>query len=121
LAANPPNLPETNASIERIIKDARAADRVMQHIRGLFKQESFEKSQVSIQDVLSETVRFLHGDPRKHEVSIDWQSDEHLPAVSGDLTLRRISISMNDQHRRYVCLSILISNAMEALEAGNRT
>jgi hypothetical protein len=107
LAANPPNLPETNASIERIIKDARAADRVMQHIRGLFKQESFEKSQVS--------------DPRKHEVSIDWQSDEHLPAVSGDLTLRRISISMNDQHRRYVCLSILISNAMEALEAGNRT
>ena len=121
MAANPPNLPETNASIERIIKDARAADRVMQHIRGLFKQESFEKSQVSIQDVLSETVRFLHGDPRKHEVSIDWQSDEHLPAVSGDLTLRRISISMNDQHRRYVCLSILISNAMEALEAGNRT
>jgi C4-dicarboxylate-specific signal transduction histidine kinase len=79
LAANPPNLLETNASIERIIRDARAADQVMQHIRGLFKQESFEKKQVSIRDVLSEAVRFVHGDPRKHDVSIDWQLDEHLP------------------------------------------
>jgi len=106
LAANPPNLLETNASIERIIRDARAADHVIQHIRGLFKQESFEKKQVSIRDVLSEAVRFLHGDPRKHDVSIDWQLDEHLPTVSVDLTqIQQVFIN-------------LISNAMEALEGG---
>jgi len=104
LAANPPNLPETNASIERIIRDARAAGEVMQHIRGLFKQESFEKKQVSIRDVLSEAVRFLRGDPRKHDVSIDWQLDEHLPTVPIDLTqIQQVFIN-------------LISNAMEALE-----
>jgi signal transduction histidine kinase len=104
LAANPPNLLETNASIERIIRDARAADQVIQHIRGLFKQESFEKKQVSIRDVLSEAVRFLRGDPRKHDVSIDWQLDEHLPTVSVDLTqIQQVFIN-------------LISNAMEALE-----
>ncbi len=100
----PPNLLETNASIERIIRDARAADQVMQHIRGLFKQESFEKKQVSIRDVLSEAVRFVRGDPRKHDVSIDWQLDEHLPRVSVDLTqIQQVFIN-------------LISNAMEALE-----
>jgi PAS domain S-box-containing protein len=104
LAANPPNLPETNASIERIIRDARAADQVIQHIRGLFRQESFEKKQVSIQDVLSEAVRFLHEDPRKHDVPIDWQLDEPLPTLSVDLTqIQQVFIN-------------LISNAMEALE-----
>jgi PAS domain S-box-containing protein len=104
LAANPPNLLETNASIERIIRDARAADQVIQHIRGLFRQESFEKKQVSIRDVFSEAVRFLHGDPRKRDVSIDWQLDEHLPTVSVDLTqIQQVFIN-------------LISNAMEALE-----
>jgi PAS domain S-box-containing protein len=103
LAANPPNLLETKTSIERIIRDARAADHVMQHIRGLFKQESFEKKQVSIRDVLSEAVRFVHGDPRKHNVPIDWQLDEHLPTVSVDLTqVQQVFIN-------------LISNAMEAL------
>jgi C4-dicarboxylate-specific signal transduction histidine kinase len=104
LSANPPNLLETNASIERIIRDARAADQVIQHIRGLFKQESFEKKQVSIRNVLSEAVRFLHGDPRKHDASIDWQLDENLPTVSVDLTqIQQVFIN-------------LISNAIEALE-----
>jgi PAS domain S-box-containing protein len=104
LAANPPNLLETNASIERIIRDARAAGEVMQHIRGLFKQESFEKKQVSIRDVLGEAVRFLHGDPRKHDATIDWQLEENLPTVSVDLTqIQQVFIN-------------LISNAMEALE-----
>ena len=37
LAANPPNLTETNASIERILRDIRSADETMQHIRALFK------------------------------------------------------------------------------------
>jgi signal transduction histidine kinase len=96
-------MPETNASIERIIRDARAADEVMQHIRGLFKQESFDKKQVGIWDVLSEAVRFLHGDPRGHDLSIDWQLDEHLPTVLVDLTqIQQVFIN-------------LISNATEAL------
>jgi PAS domain S-box-containing protein len=104
LAANPPNLLETKTSIERIIRDARAADEVMQHTRGLFKHESFARKQVSIRDVLSEAVRFVHGDPRKHDLPIDWQLDEHLPRVSVDLTqIQQVFIN-------------LIANAMEALE-----
>lgn len=108
LAANPPNLVEAKASIERIIRDTRASDQVMQHIRGLFKQESFEKTQANIRDVLSEAVRFVHGDPRKHGVPIDWQLDEHLPTISVDLTqIQQVFIN-------------LISNAIEALEGSQR-
>jgi hypothetical protein len=104
LAANPPNLAETNSSIERIIRDARSADDLMKHIRGLFKNESFEKHQVVIRDVLSEAARFVQGDPRKQDVPIDWQLDEHLPIVSVDLTqMQQVFIN-------------LISNAIEALD-----
>jgi hypothetical protein len=44
LAIEPPNLEQAAASIERILRDGRAADETMQHIRWLFKQESFEKN-----------------------------------------------------------------------------
>jgi C4-dicarboxylate-specific signal transduction histidine kinase len=44
LNAAPPNITEVNSSIERTIRDARAADETMQHIRALFKQESFDKT-----------------------------------------------------------------------------
>ena len=104
LAANPPNLPETKASIDRIIRDARSADEVMLHIRGLFRHESFEKTHVNIRNLLREAVRFLHGDPRKHDVPIDWQLDEYLPTVYVDLTqIQQVFIN-------------LLSNAMEAFE-----
>ena len=43
LAATPPNLTETNTSIERVLRAIRSADGTMQRIRALFKQESFEK------------------------------------------------------------------------------
>ena len=42
LNAAPSNVIEAAPSIERIIRDARAADEAMQHIRALFKQESFD-------------------------------------------------------------------------------
>ena len=39
LAANPPDLTETNDAIERILRDIRSADETMQRIRALFKSE----------------------------------------------------------------------------------
>ena len=73
LAANPPNLTETNASIERILRDIRSADETMQHIRALFKRESFEKKEANIPDMIREAVRFVHEDPNKRAVLIDWR------------------------------------------------
>jgi signal transduction histidine kinase len=56
---------------------------------------------------VSEAVRFLDGDPRKHDVSIDWHLDEHLPTVSVDLTqIQQVFIN-------------LILNAMEALDGSH--
>jgi PAS domain S-box-containing protein len=104
LASNPPNLTETNISIERILKNIRSADETMQHIRALFKRESFEKKEANIPDAMREAVRLLHEDPKKRGVLIDWQFDGHLPTVSVDLI----------QIQQVLCN--LISNAIEAME-----
>ena len=104
LNAAPPKMTEVNSSIERIIRDARAADETMQHIRALFKQESFDKKDVNIPDIVREVVRIVEEDPRKRDVPIECHFEESLPAVPGDqIQIQQVFIN-------------LIVNALEALE-----
>ena len=104
LAANPPNLTETNTSIERVLRAIRSADETMQHIRALFKRESFEKTEANVPDMIKEAVRLVHEDPKKSAVLIDCDFDGHLPTVSVD----QIQIQQ--------VLCNLILNAIEAME-----
>ena len=95
---------EVNSSIDRIIRDARAADETMQHIRALFKQESFDKKDVNIPDIIREVVRVVQEDPKKRDVPIECHFEEPLPAVSIDqIQIQQVFIN-------------LIVNAIEALE-----
>jgi signal transduction histidine kinase len=82
------------------------ADETMQHIRALFKQESFEKKDVNIPDILREVVRIVKEDPRKREVSVECHFDA-LPAVFVDqIQIQQVFIN-------------LIVNAIEAMESAN--
>jgi PAS domain S-box-containing protein len=104
LNAASPNVMEVNSSIERTIRDARAADETMQHIRALFKQESFVKKDVKVPDILHEVVRIVQEDPRKRAVPVECYFDECLPAVPVDqIQVQQVFIN-------------LIVNAIEALE-----
>ena len=104
LNAAPPKMTEVNSSIERVIRDARAADETMQHIRALFKQESFDKKDVNIPDIIREVVRIVEEDPRKRDVPIECHFEESLPAVPVDqIQMQQVFIN-------------LIVNAIEALE-----
>ena len=107
LAADPPNLKEAIASIDRIASYARAADETMERIRALFQQESLDKREASVPDMMSEVVRLLQDDPHKREIPIDWRFDPTLPNISVDpIQIQEVFIN-------------LISNAIEAME-GNR-
>src|SRR5258705_7016384 len=104
LNAAPPNITEVNSSIERTIRDARAADETMQHIRALFKQESFDKKDVNIPDIIREVVRIVQEDPKKRDVPIECHFEESLAAVPVDqIQIQQVFIN-------------LIVNAIEALE-----
>jgi PAS domain S-box-containing protein len=98
------NVAEVKSSIERIIRDAHAADETMQHIRALFRQESFDKRDVRIADMIHEVVRIVQEDPRKRSVPITCQFEEPIPALSIDpIQIQQAFIN-------------LIVNAIEALD-----
>ena len=104
LNAASPNMKEGNSSIERIIRDAHAADETMQHIRALFKQESFDKKDANIPNIIREVVRIVQEDPKKRDVPIECRFEESLPAVPVDqIQIQQVFIN-------------LIVNAIEALE-----
>jgi PAS domain S-box-containing protein len=104
LNAAPSNVTEVDSSIERTIRDARAADETMRHIRALFKQESFVKKAVKIADILNEVVRIVQEDPKKRTVPVECSFDESLPAIPVDqIQVQQVFIN-------------LIVNAIEALE-----
>jgi PAS domain S-box-containing protein len=102
LTVGEPNFLEVNNSIERVLRDANAADETLRHIRALFKQDSFDKRRANIADIIREAVRFVHEDPKKREVPIDLLFDDSLPAVSVDaIQIQQLFIN-------------LLSNAIEA-------
>jgi C4-dicarboxylate-specific signal transduction histidine kinase len=104
LNAASPNMTEVDSSIERTIRDARAADETMQHIRALFKQESFVKKDAKLPEILNEVVRVVQEDPKKRAVPVECYFDECLPAVPVDqIQVQQVFIN-------------LIVNAIEALE-----
>jgi PAS domain S-box-containing protein len=109
LAANPPDLTETNASIERILRDIRSADETMQRIRALFKSEPYEKSDESVLDIIRESLRFVHEDPNKREVRIEWSIEGSLPPICVD-RIQTQQVFIN-----------LISNAIEATDGSANT
>jgi PAS domain S-box-containing protein len=109
LAANPPDLSETNTSIERILRDIRSADETMQHIRALFKSEPYEKSDESVLDIIRESLRFVHEGPNKREVQIDWSIEGSLPPICVD-RIQTQQVFIN-----------LISNAIEATDGSANT
>jgi C4-dicarboxylate-specific signal transduction histidine kinase len=103
LAAEPPNLMEAIASIDRIARDTRAADETMDRIRALFKQVPLDKKEASVPAMMSQALRVVLEDPNKREVQIEWHFDENLPKVCVDpRAIQEVFIN-------------LTSNAMEAM------
>ena len=104
LAANPPDLTETSAAIERILRDIRSADETMQRIRALFKSEPYEKRDENVLDIVRESLRFIREDPNKREVQIDWSIEGILPPICVD-RIQTQQVFIN-----------LILNAIEAMQ-----
>jgi PAS domain S-box-containing protein len=109
LAANPPNLFETNASIERILKAIRLADEAMQHIRALFKRAPYEKRHESVLDIIRESLRLIDEGPNKRDVHVDWSIEGSVPPVCVDrIQIQQVFIN-------------LILNAIDATKGSENT
>jgi PAS domain S-box-containing protein len=108
LAAEPPNIEEAVASVERVIRDSRGADATMQHIRALFRRDTFEKKEANVAEILNEAVRLVQEDPSKRRVTVESEIGEELPKISVDpIQVQEVLIN-------------LITNAIEAMEGSPR-
>jgi len=107
LSTDPPNVKEATASMERILRDGRAADETMQHIRALFKRETFDKKEASVPEMIREAVRMVQEVPNRREVPIEFYFESDLPKISVDpIQIQGVFIN-------------LISNAIEAMEGAS--
>jgi hypothetical protein len=104
LTTTPPNLEETTASVDRIVRDCRAADETMQRIRALFRRESFDKKEASVPEMISDAIRLIQEDPNKQKLPIECMFENDLPKIAVDpIQIQAVFIN-------------LISNAIEAME-----
>src|SRR5258705_8177203 len=90
-----------------ILRDGRAADETMQHIRGLFKRQTFDKKEASVPEMICEAVRMIQEKLHRREVPIEFHFESDLPKVSVDpIQIQDVFIN-------------LISNAIEAMEGAS--
>jgi len=104
LAADPPKTGEAAASLEEILRDGRAADENMQHIRALFRQEIFDKKEASVPEMIKEAIRMIQEVPRWRDISIEYNFERDLAKVLVDpIQIQEVFIN-------------LFSNAFEAMD-----
>jgi PAS domain S-box-containing protein len=103
LAAEPSNVHEANAAVQRIIRDANRASGVISRIRGFLKRGAPHRSQVQVGDVIAEVIGLLQDEARAHGVSLRAKTAARLvPVVADRVQLQQVILN-------------LVMNAIEAM------
>jgi hypothetical protein len=108
LSSTPPNLPEALTSIQRILRDGRAADKRMRNIRSLFKLQPSEKAAVNMVELIREAVSIIQEDVNRLHIPIEFHFKEAVLTVLVDrIQIQQVIIN-------------LFTNAFEAMDATDR-
>jgi PAS domain S-box-containing protein len=84
LSNNTPNLNETAATLERIVKDGQRASQVIETVRAMFKKHSQEKTLIDVSNLVRQGLGLLRTEVQKHDVLVEDELVEELPRVLGD-------------------------------------
>jgi len=84
LAADPPNLEEARAAMQRVISDGNRASDVTGRIRRLLRKTAPEKLAVNVNDVVRETLVIKSHELERHRIEVDTDLVDGMPAVLGD-------------------------------------
>jgi PAS domain S-box-containing protein len=103
LAANPPNLPKTRETLERILRDGTRGGEVLARIRALLKRTPPAKTLVSVNQIVRGVLALTAGELRQHSIELSLDLAPTVPAVLGD-TVQLQQVLLN-----------LIKNAAEAM------
>ncbi|MGA8598814.1 MAG: PAS domain S-box protein [Bryobacteraceae bacterium] len=84
LASEPPNLDKARAAASRVVQAATQASEIVQRVRALFKKTPSVTASVDVNELIEETISFVHGEAQRKNVSLRTELDGALPTVSGD-------------------------------------
>jgi len=104
LANQPPNIERANQSLERIIRDADRARKVVDRIRGLAKNAPPQRAAVSVNEALREVIVLTRGEVVQNQIRLEVRFTDDLPLVWAD----RIQLQQ-------VCLNLIV-NAIESIK-----
>src|ERR1700694_5294933 len=104
LANQPPNIERANQSLERIIRDADRARKIVERVRGLARKAPPQKAAVSVREALREVIVLTRGEVEQNQIRVEAQFADDLPLVWAD----RIQLQQ-------VCLNLIL-NAIEAIK-----
>jgi signal transduction histidine kinase len=83
LGAAEPNLEETRAALQSVIKDGNRAAEVVDSVRAMFKKEQTERTQLNLNDIISSVLYLLRDELRPQDIIVRTNLDSQLPSVQG--------------------------------------
>jgi PAS domain S-box-containing protein len=84
LGNDTPNFEEATDALNRIVRDAARASRVIQHIRALVKEDKTEHVQLDLNEVIDDVLVLIRGQLQHRRVVLRTELAESLPPVFGD-------------------------------------
>jgi PAS domain S-box-containing protein len=84
LASEPPNLDKARTAASRMIRAATQASEIVQRVRALFKKLPSVATSVDMNELIEETISFVHHEAQRKNVSLRADLGAGLPTVGGD-------------------------------------
>lgn len=95
LARDPPDLDETRAAVERIIRDAGRAGGVVARTRGLLAKTAPDHVLLDINEILEEVLLYTADEQRRSQVNVATDLGAGLPPVRGDkIQLQQVALNL---------------------------
>ena len=98
-----PNIENAITSIERVIRDGRAADAAIGNIRSLYKQQSTVKASFNMVELLGEVIGLLKEDASRRSTPIEYEFEDPVLEV------------LVDRYQSQQIIINLVTNAIDAM------
>jgi signal transduction histidine kinase len=83
LGAPEPNLQETRAALQNVIKDGNRAAEVVDSVRAMFKKEQTERTPLNLNDLIRSVLYLLRDELQPQHIILRTNLDPQLPPVQG--------------------------------------
>jgi PAS domain S-box-containing protein len=84
LSAVPPNIERAFEAADRIVRDAKDASEVVQHVRSLFRRAAVDQVRLDVNELIVQVLSVVEAERTRRQVRLAVDLEPHLPPVLGD-------------------------------------